>query len=156
MGLIYVLVIFFIVAIACIIFLIRSIKRKSIVGIGISSILILILSSLLFINNFDENNLSKQQVKNDLYIIDIELNDDFSIVSNKISGMPERYQETIISISKNDALKVISEMKGLNSKIISKRIHYKEVYLETDNIPTRLIVSLEDGSHLLKYQKLED
>jgi len=70
---------------------IYSKKRNSKIGIVVSSIALIFLSSILFMNNIDELRISKDDVRKDLNQINIELNANFEIKENTVSGIPAFY-----------------------------------------------------------------
>jgi energy-coupling factor transporter transmembrane protein EcfT len=84
-------------------------KRKT--GIVIASILGLIVLIPIFMTVFEGNLYFKSDAKEDLKLVNIVLNDDFEIISSKISGMPEYYQNTELKISKKDNLRIIEQIK---------------------------------------------
>jgi hypothetical protein len=161
---------------------IYSKKRKSKVGIVISSIGFVFFLSIFFTNNIDELTISKEDVKKDLKHIEIELNCDFEIKQNNVSGMPERNQKTEIEITKSEIEKIITEIRQSenykeyknNSEVYNDDIslnvplegqilnikypefYSREVYKEIDNIPTRLFLTVYEGKNILEYQKMED
>lgn len=161
---------------------IYSKKRKSKVGIVISSVVLVCILSIFFTNNIDELTISKADVQKDLKEIDIELNSDFEINKNTVSGMPERNQTTEIQISKSETEKIITEIKQsknfkefknkselFNNDIFSNvpyngqilnfkcpEYYSRELYKEIDNIPTRMFLFVYEEKNILEYQKLED
>lgn len=161
---------------------IYSRKRKSKVGIVISLVAITCLLSILFTNNIDELTISKEDVIKDLKQIEIELNSNFEIRNNTVSGMPERNQTTEIEISKTEIDKIITEIKQsenfkeyktesevynndislnvpLNGQILNIKYpeyYSRELYKEIDNIPTRIFLTVYEGKNILEYQKMED
>lgn len=161
---------------------IYSKKKKSKVGIVISSIALVCILSIFFTNNIDELTISKEDVKKDLKQIDIELNTNFEIKKNTVSGMPERNQTTKIEISKTEIEKIITEIKQsnnfkeykndsevynddislnvpLNGQILNikyPKYYSRELYKEIDNIPTRIFLTIYEGENILEYQKFED
>ena len=161
---------------------IYSKKKKSKVGIVISSIALVCILSIFFTNNIDELTISKEDVEKDLKQIDIELNTNFEIKKNTVSGMPERNQTTKIEISKTEIEKIITEIKqsnnfkeykndseiynndislnvALNGQILNikyPRYYSRELYKEIDNIPTRIFLTIYERENILEYQKFED
>ena len=79
-------------------------------GIIIASTLGLIVLIPLFMIVFKGDLYFKSDAKEDLKLVNIVLIDDFEILSSKISGMPEYYQNTIIKISKKDNLRIIRQI----------------------------------------------
>ena len=161
---------------------IYSRKRKSKVGIAISLVAITCLLSILFTNNIDELTITKEDVKKDLKQININLNTDFKIKNNTVSGMPERNQKTEIEVSKSELEKIITEIKqsknfkeykndsevydndislnipsdGQILNIKYPKFYSRELYKEIDNIPTRMFLTVYEGKNILEYQKWED
>ena len=161
---------------------IYSRKRKSKVGIVISLLAITCLLSILFTNNIDELTITKEDVKKDLKQININLNTDFKIKNNTVSGMPERNQKTEIEVSKSELEKIITEIKqsknfkeykndsevydndislnipsdGQILNIKYPKFYSRELYKEIDNIPTRMFLTVYEGKNILEYQKWED
>lgn len=157
-------------------------KRKSKVGIIISLVAITCLLSILFTNNIDELTITKEDVKKDLKQININLNTDFEIKNNTVSGMPERNQKTEIEVSKSELEKIITEIKqsknfkeykndsevydnDISLNILSDcqilnikypKFYSRELYKEIDNIPTRMFLTVYEGKNILEYQKWED
>jgi hypothetical protein len=157
-------------------------KKKSKVGIVISSIGFVFFLSFFFTNNIDELTISKADVKKDLKYFDIELDCDFEIKKNNVSGMPERNQKTEIELSKSEIEKIITEIRQSknykeyknNSEVYNDDIslnvplegqilnikypefYSREGYMEIDNIPTRIFLSVYEGKNVLEYQKMED
>lgn len=117
----------FLILIALILFftcmLIYYKKRKSTIGIILSLCLLICLLSFFFMNKIDEVTISKNDVRQDLNKINIELNTNFIIKENTVSGFPERYQKTEIEISKSEVERIINEIKNSeNFKHDSKNI----------------------------------
>ena len=161
---------------------IYSKRKKSKVGLTISVIMIVLVILALLTNTIDEFTISKKDIITDLKHIDIELKGDFEITNNKVTGMPERIQETEIKISQMDKDRIISEIKnsanfksfengqelandtdteqfGTSNKIFNFKypeFYSRETYSTIDNIPTRLFVSIYDNTNTLKYQRIED
>jgi len=157
-------------------------KKKSKVGMAISVIMFLLVILAFFTNTIDEFTISKKDIISDLKHVEIELNDDFKIINNKVSGMPERIQETEIQISQKDKVRIITEIRNstnfksyanerelanntvteqLGTRDIISNFKYpkfysRETYTDIDNFPTRLLISIYDNSNTIKYQKIED
>jgi hypothetical protein len=175
---------FFILIILVIIFvllLIRTLRKKSKIGIIVYGIILVILISIFFVNNIDEIQITKQDVKNDLKHFNITLKNDFIIENNSVSGMPERNQETKLKISENDAKNIILEIKKSNNFIEFKNdaeflknnnsenaeengeilnikyptFYSRELYKTINNISTRLYLNINENENILQYQKFE-
>ena len=181
-GLLIVFIILFLSFFFFIWLFIYSKKRKSKAGIIISLIAFSGILVILFTNNLDELTITKGDVKKDLKQINIEINTDFKIKKNTVSGMPERNQTTEIEISKTEIEKIIAEIKGsknfkeyktdselydddisLNNPLDGQILNIKypnyysrEVYKELDNIPTRIFLKVYKEKNILEFQKMED
>ncbi|MNK55026.1 hypothetical protein D3C87_740260 [compost metagenome] len=182
MTLIYGLLILLILLLIGLIVLIVSLKKKSISGILISVLLITPIFSVLLANTFDELSISKNDVISELKHLGVVLKDDFKIVDNKVTGMPERYQETEITISiadRNRIIKVISEAENFKSfkndeeiatdttyeqfynsnKILNLKypeFYRKEISKEIDHISTRISLTVYEKDNVIIYQRIED
>lgn len=160
-------------------FLIYALRRKSKTGTVIALFTSLLLLSLFFTNTIDEYSITKKDVIADLKHIEVRLNDDFMILSNDVSGMPERIQKTVILVSTKDKNTILDEIKNaanfvslLHEEAISKHSHYsmspaiinsrfsgfysRELYSHIDNYPTRIILSVNENSDTVSYQRIED
>ncbi|EKT4550880.1 hypothetical protein JE952_002540 [Flavobacterium psychrophilum] len=175
---------FFILVILVIIFvllLIRTVKRKSKVGMIIYGIILVALLSIFFTNNIDGILITKQDVKNDLKHFNVQLKDDFEIENNSVSGMPERNQETKLKISEKDAKIILNEIRNAenfvnfkndaeliddstsenvkeNGEILNFKystFYSRELYKTVDNISTRLFLNIKENENILEYQKIE-
>lgn len=162
--------------------LIYSKKKKSKFGWTISIALVAMVMLALLTNTIDESTISKKDIITNLKYIDIALKDDFEIVNNKVTGMPERLQETVIQITQNDKDRLISDIKnsanflsfaeeqeiandndteqfGTSGKMFNFKYpscYSRATYSIIDNIPTRLFVTIYDDTNTLKYQRIED
>ena len=160
--------------------LIYSRRKKSKVGLIISIVMILLVILTLLGNTIDELTISKDDIIKDFKHINIELKDEFKITKNKVTGFPERIQETEIQITQKDKEKIISEIRnsinfksykngkeltknneqyGTSIKIFNFRypeFYSRRKYTEIDSFPTRLILSIYDNSNKIKYQRFED
>lgn len=161
---------------------IYSRMKKSKIGLIISVMMILFVILVLFTNKIDEITISKKEIITDLKHIEIELEDDFIITNNEVTGLPERIQETEIQITQNDKNRIINKIKnsvnfklfaneqemfkdketeqfGTSGKVLNFKypeFYSREKYLKIDNISTRLFVSIYDNKNTLKYQRIED
>lgn len=158
-------------------------RKRSTVGIIVSACLILFLLRILFTNHIDQITHSKNDVREDLKLAQIDLFDDFKIIENKVSGMPERFQETKIKISTSDQTRLIQEIQAdpnyhqtdhvriLRDEMYSNpkkntivTANYKwhdnfirESYYKKGNyVPTLLIVRLTENKNILEYERIED
>ncbi len=182
MKLIYGLVLLLILISIGIGLFIYSIKKKSTIGLIISIIIFLLVGLVLLTNTIDERSISKKDIISDLSHINIELKDNFTITSNKVTGMPERIQETEIQISQKDKDRIISEIRNstnfrsfansqelIKDKVtgqlgtIDKVFNYKypkfysrQTYTKIDNYMTRLFLSIYDETNIIKYQRIEN
>ena len=91
---------------------ISSRKKKSKIGLTISILIFALTILILLTNKIDELSISKKDILSDLKHVGIELKDDFTITKNKVSGMPERIQETEIQITQKDKDKITSEIRN--------------------------------------------
>ena len=96
-GLLKGLIFLLIISVFGVFLFIRSIKRKSKIGIIISILIGIFVTLCLSINTLDELTHTKKDVLNDLIYVDIDLKNNFKIIDNTVSGMPERNQETKIT-----------------------------------------------------------
>lgn len=182
MKFIFATLLLIIIAFIAIAIFIISTKRNSRVGIVISVFLFLIIIYSLMINYIDQWKVTKKDILADLKNVNIELIDDFEIIDNQVSGMPERIQKTIIEISsedKNRIIKQIETAENYKSYWTTQEIaeekqeigfgDYKEIYhfqyptfysVQTyksiENYPTRLIVDLDKNKNVIKYQRIEN
>ena len=181
-GLLYgllLLIIFFLTGIGLLIY---SRKKKSKIGLVVSIAMLLLVIFVLLTNTIDELSISKKDIVSDLTYLKIELNDDFCITKNNVTGMPERIQETELQISQKDKERIISEIKnsanfksfatqqelandtdteqfGTSEKIFNFKyleFYSRETYTKIDNFPTRLFISIYDNSNTIRYQRIED
>jgi hypothetical protein len=157
--------------------LIYSIRKKSRIGLLISTLILLISISFIFGNYFDEWTIKKSDVIEDLKHLNIQLKDDFEISNNEVTGMPERIQTTEIIISNKDKEQIVNEIKNsknfksyssleeiveyaTNEKQILNykrgEFYSRELYSEIDNYPTRLIIYVYESSNKLRYNRIED
>ncbi|RYD53484.1 MAG: hypothetical protein EOP52_04945 [Sphingobacteriales bacterium] len=86
---------------------IYSRKKKSIIGLIVSLLVISLVICCLFVNTIDQLTISKKDVAKYLKHINIELRDDFEITDNEVTGFPERYQKTQIRVSQRDKAALI-------------------------------------------------
>lgn len=180
MVLIYGCLLFFLLPlIAGIVLFIYSRKAKSKISLAISISIFLLLLFALFTNTIDEYSITKKDVVADLEHIDIRLNDDFTILNNKVSGMPERIQKTTILVSTKDKNRILNKIKnaanfaslldeaaiinsghyGMSDTVINFRFpdfYSRELYSRIDNYPTRIILSVDENSDTISYQRIED
>jgi hypothetical protein len=173
------LVIFFLTGIGLLIY---SKKKNSKIGLAVSISMLLLVIFVLLTNTIDELSISKKDIVSDLKYINIELKDDFKITHNKVTGMPERIQETEIQISNKDKDRIINEIRsssnfksfaneqelandtdteqfGTSGKIFNFKypeFYSRETYTNIDSFPTRLFLSIYDNSNTIKYQRIED
>lgn len=178
MVLLFGILILLILVLVAIILLIQSVKRKSNVGIGCSIFIFAFVIFILLGNTIDEISLDKDDVKNDLKYLGVDLREDFEILDNDVTGMPEQYQETKLNVSNNDAAKLIAMIKnsknfvnssngvinknnlsGLENEILNfeyPEFYSRELNFEIDGIKTNLILSINKTSNGVRYQKFED
>jgi hypothetical protein len=138
---------------------------------------------LLSTNTIDELSISKKDVISDLNHLNIKLKDDFEIINNKVTGMPERIQETKIKISQKDKNKIINEIRNsANFKTLINELDFiknssfdsvesentlhnfkypkfysREIHIKINNkIPKLFCLSIYDDNTIIKYQIIED
>lgn len=131
-GFLFSILVWLILILLILIWLFISFKKKRKLGIIISSIFFLVLISFYFSNEIEELKFGKKDVSNDLKNLNIIFEDDFKIIDNKISGMPERYQDTKLLISKKDRNKIIYDIK--NSKNFKKLKNEEEIINNSEEI----------------------
>ena len=157
-------------------------KRK--LGIVIAIVLALIVIIPLLSLGLEGRFYNKTDAMEDLKLANLKLNDDFEIISNKVTGMPERFQYTELRLTKKDRNRIIYEIKnGVNFKKSKKtRIlrnemwgknsirnevvftdyqwnneFIRESYYRQDNyVPTLMIVSLKENSDTLRFERIEN
>lgn len=177
MPLIYVVLFLSLLLLIGITMLFFSVKRKSVLGIFVSIVLVTPISILCIANTIDELNISKKDVISDLKYLEIDLKDDFKITNNTVTGMPERIQQTEIEISKDDKNRIIqlirnasnfksdaskndtTEQLDLNDTIKNFKhsaLYSREVFKIIDDYPTRIWLTVEEGSNILEYKRIED
>jgi len=182
MTLIYGLIFLLIILFTGVILFVYSRKKKFKIGLIISSLLILFVILCLLTNNIDEWTITKKGVAIDLKNLGIQLKDNFEITENKVSGMPERYQETELLISEKDKEQIINIItKSANFKSYSNgeelikdtsnnqnvmgeqmlnykmpEFYHREKYCKIENFPTRLILTVDEKRKILNYQRIED
>ena len=161
---------------------IYSKKSKSKIGLAISVTMMALVVLALSVNIIDEFGISKDDVVSDLKHIKIELKDDFQVIDNNVTGMPERIQETEIQISKGDKDRIINEIKkSTNFKSFTNGrepsggedaaqyeiggepcnfeysgFYTREIYAKIDNFPTRIQLSICERDNVVKYRRVED
>lgn len=143
--------------------------------------MILLVVMSLLTNKIDEWTFSKSDVEKDLKHIDVELSHDFKIIANKVSGMPERYQQTKLLIAPADRNRIIGEIKNsanfksfensdltsedneVNREIRNEIYNYRYpafysrmTYTYIDNIHARFYMSISENNDTLEYQLIED
>ena len=157
-------------------------KRKA--GIITATVLALIVLVPLFSIATAGEFYTKSAAKDDLKLANLKLNDDFEIISNKVEGMPERFQYTKLKLTKNDRNRIITEIKnGVNFKNSSETEILKEemwsekskrntivytdyfynndyvresYYRKDDYVPILMTVYLNENSDTLTLSRIED
>lgn len=173
-GFLFSILVWLILILLILIWLFISFKKKRKLGIIISSVFFLVLISFYFSNEIEELKFGKKDVSNDLKNLNIIFEDDFKIIDNKISGMPERYQDTKLLISKKDRNKIIYDIKNSKNfkklkneeEIINKSeeilnfkypyFYSKGIFKKIDNYPTKILIFINDNNDTLNYQRIED
>lgn len=174
------LVFFLIVILITFIILYRKGNKKT--AFIISTILLLVFLSLVFMNSIDAFTYSKNDAQKDLKFLNIKLNDDFKIVENKIDGFPEYFQNTKLKISKSDKNKILNQiMSDKNYKVydstalsesqfqlrklpnkssinyLRNNFYYREYYEKNDGyVPVEITLSLKKASDTIELQRIED
>lgn len=177
MTLIYGLAFLLLLAGGTILLLIYALKKKSKIGLAIAILVALVILFFLFTNVIDQYSISKGDVLSDLKHVDIELKDEFKIIDNKVTGMPERIQETKVLLTSKDRERIINIIKNAsNFTIFSKdedseslnakmdttynikypQFYSREIYTRVDNYPTRIFLSVDENSDTIRYQRIED
>jgi len=127
--------------------------------------------TVLLSNTIDEFTISKKDVISDLSHLGIELKDDFKIIHNTVSGMPERIQETEIEISPKDKVRLITKIKDMNGSPLSYNeqvpidtntlnsseptFYLRETSMKIDNIYTQFFFSISEENNIIRYQRIE-
>lgn len=178
--LIYGLILLTIITIIGIFLLIYSIKKKWKIGIAISIVLLVLVTMGLFTNQIDRLTTTKADLRQQLGYAQIDLQDDFRIIGNSISGMPERLQITKLLISKNDRKRIINNIEKSrnfqtftssdsltnNTNLSTGKIgesfnascpefYVRELSALVDDYPTEIQVSIDAGSDTLIYQQYQ-
>ena len=160
-----------------------TIKKKSKIGIIVSSSLLVFLLAIIFTNEIDQLTHSKNDVREDLKYSQIILNEDFEILENEVYGMPERFQETRIEISTSDLNRLIEELKSdpkyhhsEQEQILRDEMYsnpkkntivtasyqcrdyvIRESYFKEDEyVASLFIVRLKENQNILEYERIED
>lgn len=173
------LLLLFSVGVVCVV---RSIRKKSKIGLVFSSLLVIFVISVLFINKIDQVTFSKDDAKADLKNLNIDLKNEFKIVSNRVSGMPERYQETTVEINEKDKSRIIQEIvESKNYLHFTNRDNYlqdtrtgnfklddsiynfsysgiylRETYSRIEGYPTIIFLKVYDTTNTIKYSIIEN
>ncbi|QEK51339.1 hypothetical protein FYC62_06405 [Pedobacter aquae] len=152
---------------------IYSIRISSKIGLTISVILILLVTLVSLTNTIDEFTISKNDIIIELKYLGIELKDDFEIKNNKVSGMPERIQETEVEITQKDKHRIISEITNsanfrsfdYRNELFSDGVVYnlkypefysREILFILDDTPIRICVYIDENANIIKYQRIEE
>lgn len=178
-GLLFLLFLIILIPIVFIIIYRNGYKKTAII---ISLILISLFLRCAFMNSIDSFTYSKKDVKNDLNYLNVKLDDNFTIVENKIYGFPEYLQFTKLKISKTDRNKILKQIVSeKNFKIydsttlsisefqtrkipnktsinyLHENIYYREYYEKSkEYTPIEIKISLEKDNDTLKLQRIED
>ena len=167
-----------------IVFFVLRKKEKSKIGLLISGIIVFFCLYFLFLNTIDSFSHSKTDVKKDLEYANIELLEDFEILDNEVTGMPERFQKTTIKIAEKDKNRLIGEIEsGQNfetrknscvflcyeypNELVSNKTYYvnykfneefiRESYFKKDQyVPIIMVVSLSMENNKLEYERIEN
>jgi hypothetical protein len=167
-----------------IIFFIFRKNGKTKIGLLISGVIIFFCISFLFTNTIASFSFSQSDVEKDLDYANIELIEDFEILNNEVTGMPERFQKTTLKITENDKIRLIREIENGKDFDIRKSscvflcfeypkelesnksyfVNYKfneeyvrESYFKKDDyVPIIMVVSLSLESNKLEYERIEN
>ncbi len=167
-----------------IIFLIFRKNGKTKTGFLLSGIITFFCFYFLFTNTIASFTHSKSDVKKDLEYANIELLEDFEILNNEVTGMPERFQKTTLKITENDKNRLIREIEDAkefdikknscvflcfeySQKLESNKSYFanykfneeyiRESYFQKDDyVPIIMIISLTMESNKLQYERIED
>lgn len=181
MGLIYGLILLTIIIIIGIFLLIYSVRKKWKTGIAIAIVLLVLVIMGLFTNQIDSVTTTKADIRQQLGYAQVDLQDDFRIIENSISGMPERLQITKLLISKNDRKRIITSIEesenfqafrssdslANNTNLSTDKIgesfnascpefYIRELSTLVDDYPTKIQVSIDAGSDTLIYRQYEE
>jgi hypothetical protein len=160
----------------------KSGRKKS--GIVVATILALIVIIPFLSIVLEGTFYSKTDVIADLKLANLKLDDNFEIISNKVTGIPERYQYTELKLAARDIDRIISEIKnGKNFRRLTEtRMLYNEMwneknirnkviftdyllgdkytresyYRHDDYVPILMIVSLKANSDTLAFERIEE
>lgn len=154
-------------------------------GIVVALLLASIVLIPFFLLYFESELYSKSDARKDLDKLGIELQDDFEIEKNKISGVPEYYQFTDLKISYADKVQIINSIKSsLNyaerdsteplrfkimegdlwkkDTVISHNFLFKnkitrEIYENKPNIiPCNIKIEVSENSNIVKIERIEE
>lgn len=154
-------------------------KEKTGLILAIFFVIIAIIP-ILFLT-FESKFYFKSDVIKDLKIVEVTLNDNFEIIENKITGLPEYYQTTKLEISQKDKERIINEirnspdffvydnynfLKDLNKNKESSTIianysfwgkYIKESYEKKNGFaPVSVMVILNEKSNNLEIRRIEE
>lgn len=157
-------------------------KKK--LGIVVATILAVIAIIPLLAIVFEGTFYTKRDAKEDLKLANLVLTDDFKIISNKVTGMPQRFQFTELKLTINDRNKIISEIKNganfkkstetrilqnemWNEKSVRNKVVFtnylyndeytRESYYRQGNyVPILIVVSLKENSDTLLLERIEE
>ncbi len=139
----------------------------------------------VFLIAFESKLYFKSDAKGDLQQVNILLQDDFEIISNKIVGMPEYSQTTYLKVSEKDKNQIINNIKNSsNFKILKSAVStlfnkisfsgegierkitwnyliedefIKEYYYKKDGfVPVSITISLKLDSDTVIIKRIED
>ncbi|WP_322549130.1 hypothetical protein [Flavobacterium psychraquaticum] len=156
-------------------------SKKKKLGIILASLLASIVILPILFLTFESYFYFKSDAIEDLKIAEITLNENFKILDNKITGLPEYYQITKLEISTNDKNRIINKIKNsqdffvndnynflLNSnnnidsdKIIANYRFEEEIIRETYEkksgfVPISLMLILNEKSNIIELRRVED
>ena len=159
-------------------------RGKKWLGILIAFVIVVFAFSVLFMNTIDEVTHTKNDTRGDLKFASITLNDEFKVIENDVSGMPERLQHTKIKVSVMDRDRIIREIssapdfveaktssllfdkyikgetKGKASHTANYRFglnYFRESLFDDGvHVPIRIVAYLNPQTDTMVYDRIED
>jgi hypothetical protein len=183
-GVVYIAIIGLIILICSPIayFILTKLGKKKL-GIAVAIILASIVIIPLLCSSFEGTFYNKTDAKEDLRLANLKLDDDFEIISNNVSGMPERYQYTKLKLTEKDKNRIIAEIKNgkgfkesnetdllytemwneksVRNKVIDTNYLFGDGYIresyfrEGEYVPIHITVSLSADSDTLDLERIE-
>ena len=150
---------------ACVLLYVSIVKKWK-RGIAFSLPFVLLFVYGLMMNYIDQWTISKADVTADLSELHVELQDDFEVSQNDVSGMPERIQYTHLNVSQKDAKRIIESIKNAanfyvgnpsdqpNDKIYNSQ-NNDRFFRERRNVFLTMQLSIDTNNYSLHYSKIE-